>query len=334
MKILVTDTMHIGDILFATPFLRALRRAYPDADITIMVKEECADVMRYNPHINQLMLINKDMHHSNFLNIFRMCRSLRRNNYDMVINLHAVDWISIIALFATKKFRTGFSAPLFRKFFTLPVMPDYEIHSVKNYLNIMIALGKAEYIDNDGLEMHTNLETDNNINEIWKSLNIPPEKKVIGLNPGGTWTTKQWSATGFARLIEIIDHEGMVPVLFGGKADTDIADDILRQTDIKPIILTGRLSLLELASALRHCSVLVTNDSGPMHIAVSQGVPVAAIFGPSDSRRYAPYGDKNIIIKADYECIPCNKRECPTTHCMTSITPEKIFAAVQLLLHG
>jgi heptosyltransferase-2 len=333
MKILVTDTMHIGDILFATPFLRALRRAYVDADITMMVTEECADVIRFNPNINQLLLINKNTHHSNFFNIFTMCRSLRRNNYDMVINLHAVDWISIIALFATKKDRIGFSAPLFSRYFNMPVIPQYDIHSVTKYCGIITALGKDEFLDDAGLDMYIDDVTNKKVDELWSSLNIPADRKIIGLNPGGTWTTKQWPAEGFARLIERIDNEGMVPVLFGGKADEVIVDDILRHSDVRPVILTGKLSLLELASAFRHCSILVTNDSGPMHIAASQGVPVAAIFGPSDSRRYAPYGVKNIIIKSDYECIPCNKRECATTHCMTSITPEKIFAAIQLLLH-
>jgi heptosyltransferase-2 len=333
MKILVTDTMHIGDILFATPFLRALRRAYADADITMMVTEECADVIRFNPNINHLLLINKKNHHSNFLNIFTKCRSLLRDNYDMVINLHAVEWASIIALFSTNKVRIGFSAPLFRSFFNLPVTPRYDIHSVKKYCGIITALGKEEFLDDAGLDMYIDNFTNRKVDELWSSLNIPVDRKIIGLNPGGTWTTKKWSAAGFARLIEIIDSEGMVPVLFGGKADAVIVDDILRHTDIKPVVLTGKLSLLELASALRHCMVLATNDSGPMHIAASQGVPVAAIFGPSDSRRYAPYGVKNIIIKSDYDCIPCNKRECVTTHCMTSIIPEKIFTAIQLLLH-
>ncbi len=332
MKILITDTMHIGDILFATPFLRGLRRAYPDADITMIVTDACADVVRFNPNINHLMPINRKKYHSNFFNIFKLCKSLRRENYDMVINLHGVEWISIIALFATNKLRCGFSAAGFRSFFDLPIILQKDIHMIKNYCNILTALGKDTFLDDKGMEMYADAVVEEKVNNLWESLNIPTDRPIIGVNPGGTWETKKWTTSGFAQLIELINNEGMTPVIFGGPTDIVMVDEILQQTSVKPVVLTGRLSLLELSVALRHCNVLVSGDSGPMHIAASQNVPVVAIFGPSDTRRYAPFGVRNEIIKADFDCIPCNKRECPTIHCMTSISAEKVFHAVKSII--
>lgn len=328
-KILVINLMYLGDLLFMTPLLRTLRSNYPAAKIDLLVDQNNQSVVLYNPYISELIAIDKKGYHNKLPNYLRLLFSIRKECYDLVINLHPNERASAIAAFCGAKQIVGLSAKGFGRFFSELVHKRRDIHQVDAYLEIGKILGLR--MDNHGLEMQVDRISKQNAEKLWAEAGLW-NTKVIGLNTGGSWPTKRWTTDGFAKLAEMLQQDGYQVVFFGGPMDKSMVDEIVGRMKKKPVIFTGRVNLLELAALIKKCTVFVSGDSGPMHIATSQGVPVVAIFGPSDPVRYAPYHISHCIIKADVECLACGEHKCEHHSCMKNVTPAQVFLAVKEII--
>src|SRR5438093_1023531 len=163
---------------------------------------------------------------------------------------------------------------------------------------------------------------------------------VVGLNPGSTYgTAKRWLPDRFAetadRLVREHGGKGLRVVIVGARGEEALGRAIAERMQAKPVLLSGQTSIRELMAVIRRCGLFVTNDTGPMHIAAAFGIPVVAVFGPTDSRTTAPTGDGHTIVRHPVECSPCLLRECPIDHrCMTRISVDEVFAAAKKQLAG
>jgi heptosyltransferase-2 len=162
---------------------------------------------------------------------------------------------------------------------------------------------------------------------------------IVGINPGSIWPTKRWSVGGFARVIQILQERHDCDVLlFGGPDDRQVVSEVQRLSEGRAINLAGNIALTELPAAIGLCNVFVTNDSGPMHIAVARNVPTVAIFcATTPSLGFYPYSEKAIVLEAAIPCRPCTShggRRCPlgTEDCIRMIRPEHVIEAVERLL--
>ena len=332
-KVLVTNLMHIGDIVFMTPFLHVLRKHALQAEISLLVDQKTADVVRYNPNIDQLLTIDKKGADNSVIALWRYSKHLRSYQFDVVINLHPNERCSFLAAFSGAKYKVGGSAKIFGWLFdqVLKFKQQPEIQIVDMYLDILNQLGISE-LSHLGVEMEGVEKEQRFADAFYHQNSVGPGDTLIGINIGGSWPTKRWHPEGFASVADHYIKHGQKVVLFGGAMDIPLEAEILKRMLGTPILATGKTTLLQLAALIKRCAVFVSGDSGPIHIAATQKVPLVAIFGPSDRRRFPPYAENKTIITTELECQPCGKQQCEYHSCMHNITPQHLITAVDRFL--
>lgn len=297
-RIIVTFLMHLGDLVLISPFLQVLRRHAQGSDITLVVDEKVADVVRYNPNVDHVVTVDKKGKDNSVRALWRIGRKLHKNQYDVLINLHPNERTSFLAAVIHAKQFVGMSHFLIRPFMdTYTRLDRLHFHAADMYLNILVQLGIDDY-RNDGLQLFTCPAWDKAADEFYDSQHIPPDAKLVGFNIGSAVPQKRWPPERFAAVADHFSDKGYTCVFFGGTMDEDMVRQAVSCMNHKPVVATGKFSIGELASAIRRCSLFITNDSGPMHIAVSQHVPLVALYGPSNPKFYGPYTDKAIVLES------------------------------------
>lgn len=333
-RIIVTFLMHLGDLILTTPFIHALRKAAPHAHITYLVDGKLKEVVDHNPYIDEVWTIDKKGKDNNIKALRAMSKRISEGNFDVLINLHPNERCSFIDAFAKVPVKVGASHFLFRGFFHPFLKLNRTIHAADMYLDVLKRIG-VDDLANDGLEVFPSPENVEWVKKYWQDKGVQEGTKLIGFNIGSAVVTKRWPAKNFALVADTLAQEGYQTVFFGGKMDEELVKEATALMESKPIIATGDFTLGQLAAAMRSCSVIVTNDSGPMHMAISQKVPIVALYGPSLTHLYGPYTDKAIIVKAIPPCDGCKggmKHQCDDLRCMRELKPEQVLEAVHTWL--
>lgn len=341
MNILIVKLSAIGDVIHTLPSLTALRKLYPEAHITWVVEEAAAGLVKNHPLLNAVLISRrkswiKYLRKGEFSRPLRemrtFLRELRKRPYDLVIDFHGLLKSALIVLFSGGKRKLGYDSlqELSGLFYNEKIPEDMNKHAVDRYLDFPRHLGakieKAQFI----------LPSDNSaqarIQSLLEKYHLE-NKKFIAVNPVAYWETKLWDDEKFAGLADLIKTKLNMEVVFTGSEKESI-EKITTRMQAKAVNLAGETTLPELAYLYQKALLLVTTDSGPMHLAAAVGTPVVALFGPTDPQRTGPYGDGHVIIRIDLPCSPCLRKECPTTKCMQDILPEQVLAAIEGKLEG
>ena len=347
-SILVINTMHIGDLLLITPALRTLRANYPQARISLLTDKTLADLVRENPCIDECLTIDKHGADRGMFALARFIRRLRARHFDLVINLHRNERCSAITAFCGAKERIGYAQPFFGRFYT-KCYPNLAMadtpkelatkHQVTVHLEMLQKALGLKAIDDRGLEMTIPAAAEQEAARLWDAMG--EARPVIAFNIGASWATKRWIDTYFAQCADELIAEGYAVAFFGGPTDVSIVDACLAQMREKDSshchIFTGKVSLAVLAGLLARCALMLTTDSGPMHIGVSQNVPVVTMFGASPVPTFYPYDARAILLKTPETCHPCGIHDCPKQGkdhmaCMKHIPVENVMKYVRELL--
>lgn len=297
-KIIVTYLMHLGDLVLITPFLQVLRRHALGSDITLVVDEKVADVVRYNPNIDHLVTVDKKGKDNSISALWRIGRTLHQNHYDLLINLHPNERTSFLATVIQAKEFDGMSHFLFRPFMDRYTKLDrIHLHAADMYINVLDQLGINDY-RNDGLQIETCPAWDETATKFYRTHDVLPSDNLIGFNIGSAVPQKRWPPERFAAVADYFSTRGYKVVFFGGTMDEEMVRKATTAMHHKAIVATGSFSIGELTAAIRRCALFITNDSGPMHIAVSQHVPIVALYGPSNPKFYGPYTNKAIVLES------------------------------------
>lgn len=333
-NILVRGVNWIGDAVMTMPALRALRQSRPDAHITLLVTPWVAPLFEKDPHIDKIMLYEDE--HRSLSGKLRLAKVLRKNNFcSAVLFQNAID-AALISFLAGIPERIGYNRDSRRMLLSKAIRFDDHakgLHHIEYYLNLLKNAGfDARY----SLPwIYLTLEERLNARNRVKELNRP----LVALNPGATYgSSKRWHTERFAELARMIAHKlnGSV-VILGGHSETGIADEIVNYIqNVELLNLAGKTVLRELAAVLSEVDLLVTNDSGPMHIGYAVGTPVVALFGSTSPELTGPAGKDAVVVKKDVYCAPCFERECRQMdlECMDLITPEEVFDALGKVLHS
>ncbi|GAB4535405.1 MAG: lipopolysaccharide heptosyltransferase II [Thermodesulfovibrionia bacterium] len=343
-RILIRGVNWIGDSVLTLPAIRAIRKGFPDAHISILVKPWVSDIFKGNPHIDEIILYN--------ISKLKLIKGLRRRQFDMAILLQNAFDAGLIAWLSGIPERIGYRTDLRGPLLTKAIPVDSSIlkrHQVYYYLNLINSIG----IETDDHQPYIHLMDDErewarrllnnsfNIEDGFPLLLTPP---LIGLNPGATYgSSKRWLTERFAELIRrIVDELNGRVIIFGSPSEVRLVDEIIRELDTdNPLPIThytsrilnmaGRTTLRELIALISECDVFITNDSGPMHIASALSVPTVAIFGSTNPSTTSPFGEGNRVVYKGLPCSPCLKRECPEGHlrCMKDITVHDVFSALK-----
>ena len=332
-NILVINLLYLGDLVFSTPFLRNLRKNYPTAKIDMVVNTNFLKVVENNPYLNDLYPYSKSY---NLKESIAFALRLKKNHYDLGLNIHGSLRSNLLLSLINPGYKVGFAHGIMKFTLNRSLQPLNGCHMVDVYLQFLRDMGITN-IDDQGLELTVPKSALKKIELFLEKNKITRETRLIGLNTGGTWKTKRWTVEGFAQLadeLQSIDHCQVV--FLGGPGDLPRVKSIIGLMKTTPLMTTGQTSLTELMALLEKCSLVISNDSGPVHIAAAVGTPTITIFGPSDEIKYRPYGKNNLVVKSNLACRPCGKHECPLKHhkCMVDIKTEKILQKAQLLLEA
>jgi len=330
-RILIRAVNWIGDAVMTTPAIGMVREFYPHAEITVLANPLVAEVFSPHDWVDKVMVFDRTGAHQGVGGRFRLASELRRRSFDLAIILPnsfdsaLVPWLAGIpvrlgkgsdgrSLLLSGRYSEGKASPL--------------RHEVQYYRNLVRHFGIT---GKDVLpRLCTTPDEDRAAEGLLAAGGIAAEENVIAINPGATYgSAKRWYPDRFAEVARRLAAEWRAKVvIFGSPGEAGIAADIERRLGGACLNMAGKTTVRELMALIKRCNFMVTNDSGPMHVAAAFGVPLAAVFGPTDHTGTAPYTTRAAIIRKDTACAPCKLRECPTDHrCMTAITADDVVAA-------
>jgi len=327
-RILVMNLNQIGAVVLATPVFRALKQAYPQAHVATLVRDSMVPLLDGNPYLDQVIAWNLRWP---LRRRWDVVRALRRQRFDVAINLsHSLERC-LLTWLSGAPVRVGFDtteAPFLQTQRVKEQTGAY--HATERNLDLVRALG-IEADGEEGFRLYVSEAERRWLDEWSRRVGLPEDATLIGLNPGASNPLNRWSVEAFARLGDLLVERGYQVIVLGGPMDAADGEAIASGMRHPALRGTGQFNLRELSALLTRVAVLVTADTGPMHMAVALRTPVVALFGPADPRWTGPYcGPRTVIQKEELECIRCLKKHCPIDReCLKRITPEEVLAAVE-----
>jgi heptosyltransferase-2 len=315
----------------------AVRSAFPGSRILLAAKPLVAELFRHHPDVDEIIVYDKEGKHSGAFGMLRMAGELRRRNLDSAILFQNAFDAGLLAFLAGIPDRGGYATDGRRMLLSRAVPVTEEIlrlHHAEYYLRLVSELGIPRP-ENPRLRLRVTGEEREAMSARLASLGVPKGRKILGINPGATYgSAKRWFPDRFAAVADVLAEEwGASVVLMGSVPEMPLSAEIEEAMRGRPVNLAGKTTVRELMALLSHCGFLVTNDSGPMHIAAALGVPLVAIFGPTDWRATSPWTSRARVVRVDVDCSPCSRRECDRVHvCMLGITADMIASAARGLM--
>ncbi len=330
-KILIVKPSSLGDVVHALPALELIQEQYPNAKIDWLVNPLFADVLEFSEHINYIIAFNRKKLGKiiNFIpEFFSLLSELKRGKYDVVFDFQGLFRSAVFSRLAAKEV-VGFSAPkekIAAWFYRHKIDVKSEgIHAIEkncqlvcNYLNIDYNVPNVKLANTANFSQEAN--------HILSEENFSSSSRFVAIVPGARWVSKVWPAEFFAEVVRGINKidNSIKFVCVGTNADSENAQKIIDLSgEFKENVysLTGKTSVGGMIEILRRSAAVVTNDSGPMHIAAVLGVRTYALFGATDPEKTGPFGENSIAYLADVECRKCLKRWCPKVASKDEILP-------------
>jgi heptosyltransferase-2 len=339
-RILVMAPSWVGDVVMATPALRALRHRFPDAYLAVLARRTGADVLEHNPHVNRTIVADRRGRGPETRGVRGLIRLLRAERFDLAVLMPNSFRVALWAWCARAMRRVGYRGQWRSALLTdrLPqprengrVVP---INMVDRYLDLCRAVGCAELSKEE--ELFASEEDAARAERVLRSLGIAPDDRFAVLIPGASFgPSKLWGSGRFAAVADgLAERFGLRVLAHVGPGEEDIGEALGAAAETEPAVpAPGTIDLRTLKAVVRRSVLVVANDTGPRHYAVAYGVPNVVILGPT-SRRYIDVNlERTELLQADVECGPCQRKVCPRDHrCMQRITPEMVLAAAGSLL--
>ena len=348
-KILILQLAGIGDLVMATPTLKALRERFRDAHIKLLVISRSAQLIKGCPYIDDLFIL--DIEHTNLKTLFekgaitkayRAIKELHQEKFDMLINLERISsWpgafkMGVLFSFIGAKYKVGRDTDKRGFFFNFKIKENSQErrHAVETNLDVARALGAR--VREVKLELPLFDKDREFISRFLSPCDILDTDLLIGLNPGSFRFYGRWFKERWVRLAnKLVEEYGCKIIITGGESERELINEIAKLIDKKSIITAINLTLKQLTALIERFNLFITNDTGPMHIAAATQTPLIALFGPGDIHKFFPYGnsDKCLIVRKEVSCQrPCYKFKCKNRKCMELITVEDVMKAVRGIL--
>ena len=341
-KILVRGPNWIGDAVMCVPALDAIRYAFPDSEISLLVRPAIGELFAGHPSVHHIVIYEHQGIHAGWRGKLRLAASLRQGRYDLALFFQNAFEAALLAVLAGVPLRYGYATDGRRLLLTHPVAPSdstHTLHQVQYYMDMLGPL--VQETSTPKPILYVSPEEQVLADRLLQEGGIQAAEVLIGLNPGSVYGgAKRWLPERFAvvadRLIGELRQQTPRSVrclIVGGPGEEVLGEAIAQRMGSNPLVLSGRTSLGELKAIIQRCQLFVTNDTGPMHMANALGVPVVAVFGPTDPATTAPYNALHTIVRNPVGCSPCFLRECPIDHrCMTSISTDQVLQAAKGIL--
>jgi len=351
VNILLVRLRLIGDVVFTTPIIRALRRHYPDARLTYLVEPAAAPVLRQNPHLNDLLVIPRRRGVRRVADDVFVARELRRRRFDVAIDLHGGPRAAWFTWASGARRRIGYAMPGRAWMYTDPVRraPDLgSRHSVENQWDLLSSLGIAPPTPlDDGTEMRADAEAAVRVEQRLRMLGLSPAHPIVVLHVSAGNPFRRWPESSFVALIAaLVNRDSSRRVLItSGPSDAAAALRVAAEARrlLGPLAVAvpdaGEFDLAELHALTARAAVYIGGDSGPVHIASTTRAPIVELLGPTMAGRSRPWRDPRwyaeTVDAGELPCRPCAQRHCVPGdfRCLTRISADQVAAAAERAIH-
>lgn len=329
-RILIVNVNWIGDTLFATPLMRALRDNLPDAYIAVLTHPRCHQILEGNPNINEVILYNDRYLLRRLPTKFSLISLIRSKEFDTSFILRRSLSRTMLMFLCKIPQRIGYDNRKSGFLLTKRVkMPAKNLHRVEYFLDLARSVGIEPKSAN--YEFFVSDKDRDKADEILQREGLKGKESFIAINAGGNWDLKRWPVEDFAELgDEIFDRFNTKVVLTGAEKDIGLCKNISNLMRTEPVLLCGKTDLKTLGAVFEKAKWVISNDSGPMHIAIGVKSPVIALFGPTSPSITGPYGDSLYkVLQKKVDCdIPCYNLSCKDNKCMKAITLKDVLEAM------
>ena len=330
-KILVIDLAFIGDVILATPTMRALKARFPKAALTMLTIPLTAEIAAMDPYVDEVLVYDKRGKDKGLLGIWRMARRLAPMGFDLCVSMNFALRGAVVARLAGIPNRLGYDAQHAKLFLTMAASRERDgiKHETLNHLEVLRPLGVDDKNADASLLMHVPESAKAGLDKKREERHIPEDGYLV-LCPIGSYDRKNLPLATAAHVVRHFNQRRPI-FLIGGKAEASRLEEIARLAEL-PLnnILSGTLTLPELAAFLKKASCLITVDTGPLHIAQAVGCRTVAVFGPTDPVVWGPRGEKDVVLYHETDCSPCwGKGTCEERKaCIECTTARDIIKAV------
>lgn len=334
MKLIVKMPNWVGDLVMATPVLQDLRTKFPEAEITAMARDPIAVMLQHDPAVDALFAYARPA--NGFLR-----RQLRR---DLILKLRAGDYD--VGVLLTRSFssawwfwagrvkrRIGYAGNWRSLLLTDALERPEGTHQVEEYKRLLSPLG---IFSTQSVPRLIVTDSEREVAREWlRQRGVHPGMRLVGINPGATYgSAKCWPLERFRALsLKLLEDPKMALVFFGDQWQVELVREICRGLPERVLNSAGATTLRELMALIGQCSAVVTNDSGPMHIAAALDIPLVALFGSTSPERTGPWGRSDAVMSKRAACAPCYRRVCPIDfRCMREIGVDEVVAKVRVTI--
>jgi len=343
MNILIVKLSAIGDVIHTLPALNAIRKHYPHAHITWLVEEDAYPLLEGHAALDRILVSKRKRWlkglkslsaMANMKEIYQFIKELRDTKYDLVIDFQALLKSGILIGLSKGKTKIGFGRGMEHMehsyLFLNKRVPavGMDNHAILRSMMLLETLGinSSEIVFNVPVSNQDRVRAE----DLIKRHGVKESGLLVAINPLAKWNTKLWSNRKFGELADtVIDRNGASVVFTGSRADRGATQDIMDGMKFKAVNLAGETDLKTLAALYEKADILISTDTGPMHLAAAVNTPVVALFGPTAPWRTGPFGPDHQIIRAELDCSPCFKRQCSTLDCMEQIRVQDVLKGVE-----
>jgi lipopolysaccharide heptosyltransferase II len=338
-RVLIVQTSFLGDTVLTLPLMAEVKRRFPAAKVTLLTTPLGKELLDGATVLDEIIVDDKRQADKGWSGLWRKARALRARGFTLALCPHKSFRSALLLFLARIPHRVGFRQSKGWFLFHSLANRNGQRHDVERNLSILEVFGIESEDCRHAVDFPVHDGSMAVVSRLLKEQGIDPEKAIVGIVPGSVWPTKRWAAESFVVLIQRLKRElDCEVILIGGPEDLAVAAKIERRIAGTAVNLVGKTSLRELPAALAHCRLLISNDSGPMHVAVAIGVPVVAIFcATTPSLGFYPYTSKAVVVEKKLSCRPCSShggRRCPlgTEDCIRLIEPDQVFRAAKRLM--
>jgi len=331
-RILIVEVNWLGDVLFSTAAIRALKGKYPQSYIGVLVHNRCRDVLVGNPYISEIIILDEEGKHRGLFGKLSLIYRLRIKRFDTVYLFHRSFTRTLICLLSGIRNRIGYHTSKRRFLLTESITPPEEIIHRAAYYYYLITRNIPEdmrFLRSDFSITDADLSY---INVTLRKEDIKVDKKVVVIHSVGNWLPKRWPRENFAKLADELIEKFKAVVIFSGSAQEkkNIAG-ILKLMKNKTLNMAGKTTLKQLGALFAKAELIISADSGPLHIAVALSKPVVALFGPTSKEITGPLNQENtILLQKEIDCvIPCYRQDCLDNRCMKQISVEDVINSIE-----
>jgi len=323
-NILLIRLSSLGDIVLASPAIRAVRQHFPDARISMLVAKQSADLIAENPHLDEVIPFDREARDKNTSEMMRIIRILREREFELVVDFQRKFRTGLLAYLSGAKCRVG-NGPLC----TIRVPDRINKHAIDRYFDLLHAIG----IKTKDRRLELFLAKSDRVyaRKILNAKGVCPDRIKVALFPGAGWKLREWMPARFAAVGDrVAVHFEAQVLLFGGPKERELVDHVASLMTTTPITVAEALPIRRFAALVEQCNLFITNDTGPMHIAAAMQTPTVALFGPGDHIRFQPLEPIHTTIRHHVPCNPCKQftNKCKNNICMKLITVDEVWETV------